>query len=325
MNKISIIIPVYNAEKHIDKAMKSICGQTYQNLEILLIEDGSKDNSLECCKEWEKKDDRVKVCHQENAGASAARNKGLDIATGKYVMFIDADDWIEANMLEILYEEAEHYGADAACCVLLEETPGQESDSKIEKNALCEQNRIHNHDNKAESGLALLSVWGPHCKLYRRDVIGDIRFENYHVAEDLLFNTCVICSERFKKVVFVDYPFYHYAVYPGSAMKQKLQQKYLTAMDVEKRCFDMLTAISPRFADINLIGCSVSRVFEKYAQLSKEERTQHKADFAHCKKFAKEHKKELLGGSNMHRKISGALKIYIPDIYLWTLIKRYQK
>ena len=107
-------------------------------------------------------------------------------------------------------------------------------------------------------------------------------------------------------------------------MKQKLQQKYLTAMDVEKKCFDMLTSISPKFADINLIGCSVSRVFEKYAQLSKEERMLQKEAFISCKKFAKAHKKELLGGSGMHRKISGALKIYIPDIYLWLLIRRYR-
>lgn len=325
MDKLSIVVPVYNAEKYIDQALESICGQTYQNLEILLIDDGSNDNSLERCEAWAAKDKRVKVYHQKNAGASVARNKGIEAATGKYLMFIDADDWIEANMLEILYEEAEKNQADAACCVLWEEPAGQRKEGEIEKATLYQQEKIRCYDNKIDSGLALLSVWGPHCKLYRRDVIGDCRFEDYQVAEDLLFNTRVICSDGFQKAVLVEYPFYHYVIYSGSTMKQKLQQKYLTAMEVEKKCYDMLTAISPKFADINLIGCSVSRVFEKYAQLSKEERARHKADFEYCKRFAKEHKKQLLNSSSRHRRISGALKVYLPDIYLWMLIKRYQR
>ena len=328
VDKISIIVPIYNAEKYIDKALQSICGQTYENIEILLIDDGSGDNSLKRCEEWAKKDARISVYHQKNAGASAARNKGIELATGKYLMFIDGDDWIEANMLEILYEEAEKHQADAACCILQEESveqPSKKNDVKVDKAILHSQGKIRCYSNKAESGLALLSVWGPVCKLYRSDVIGDCRFEDYQVAEDLLFNTKVICSKKFTKAVLVEYPFYHYIIYPGSTMKQKLQKKYLTAMEVEKQCYDMLTAISPKFADINLIGCSVSRVFEKYAQLSKEERKQQKADFLYCKRFAKAHKKQLLGSSNRHRKISGALKVYIPDIYLWLLVKRYEK
>ena len=324
MDKISIIIPVYNAEKFIDSALQSICGQTYENLEILLIDDGSKDDSLAHCKEWSNKDNRVRVHHQENAGASAARNKGIELSTGKYLMFIDGDDWIEKNMLEVLYQEAEKNGADAACCILQEDT---EMASEEEQNKICYQSgkNVQVFSGKTESGLALLRVWGPVCKLYRRDAIADCRFEDYKVAEDLLFNTNVICNGKFEKTVLVEYPFYHYIIYPGSTMKQKFQEKYLTAMEVEKKCYDMLTAISPRFADINLIGCAVSRVFEKYAQLSREERKQHKREFAYCKKFAKQHKKELLGCSSMHAKISGALKVFVPDLYLALLIKRYQK
>lgn len=323
MEKISVILPVYNVEKYIDCSLKSICGQTHQNLEILLIDDGSTDNSLQKCKEWAERDTRIRVYHQKNAGASAARNAGIELATGKYIMFMDADDWIEKRMLEVLYSMAESKHADAACCILQEDSdiptdeqmnvPGRENEAKV---TFCE--------NKTESGLALLSVWGPVCKLYRKDVIGDCRFEDYKVAEDLLFNTKVICSEHFERCVLVEYPFYHYIIYPGSAMKQKFQDKYLVAMEVEKKCYDMLTTISDKFADINLIGCAVSRVFEKYAQLSSEERKEYKKDFKYCKRFAKKHKKELLSTSNKHRKISGALKVYVPDLYLLTLIKRYK-
>ena len=100
MGKISVIVPVYNAEKYLNYALSSICGQTYQNLEILLIDDGSTDNSLKCCEEWAKKDKRIRVFHQENAGASAARNAGIEHASGQYVMFMDGDDWIDRDMYE---------------------------------------------------------------------------------------------------------------------------------------------------------------------------------------------------------------------------------
>lgn len=334
MDKISIIVPVYNAEKYIDQALQSISRQSYQNLEILLIDDGSTDNSLSLCESLAKKDERIIVYHQENAGASAARNKGIELATGKYIMFVDGDDWIEANMLEVLYEQAEKYQADAACCILQEDVAGEitatfdemiENHSLVSVEKLGQEQKIRFFDKKEDSGLALLCVWGPVCKLYRKDAIGACRFEDYQVAEDLLFNTKVICNEHFERVVQVNYPFYHYIIYPGSTMKQKFQKKYLVAMEVEKKCYEMLTAISPKYADINLIGCSVSRVFEKYAQLSKEDRKKYKADFKECKKFAKKHKQQLLGGTDTHRKISGALKIYVPDIYLWLLIRRYSK
>ena len=324
MYKISIIVPVYNAENYIDIALQSICGQTYPHLEIILVDDGSTDNSLAHCEEWAKKDARIIVYHQENAGASAARNKGIELATGKYIMFIDGDDWIEKNMLEVLYTEAEHHQANVACCILQEDS--QVADEAV-RNKICKKAPydVSYFGNKVDSGLAVLKVWGPVCKLYRRDVIGECRFEDYKVAEDLLFNTNVICSEKFQTAVLVEYPFYHYIIYAGSTMKQQFQEKYLTAMEVEKECYKKLTAISSRFADINLIGCSVSRVFEKYAQLSAEDRKKYRVEFKYCKKFAKKHARQLLGGTNMHRKISGALKVFIPNIYLQLLIRRYQK
>ncbi|MBQ8279982.1 MAG: glycosyltransferase family 2 protein [Roseburia sp.] len=322
MEKVTIIIPVYNAEKYIDDVLTSVCGQTYSELEILLIDDGSADDSLNRCEEWAKKDARIRVFHQENSGVSDARNKGLELATGKYVMFMDSDDWIEKNMIEVLCKEAQKSQADAACCIL-QENPADENTGTKESVTTDFEGKITVGANQTESGLLLLKVWGPVCKLYRRDVIGDCRFENYKVAEDLLFNANVICSGRLQKVVFVEHPFYHYIIYPGSAMKQEFQEKYLVAMEVEKKCYDMLTAVSPEFADINLIGCSVSRVFEKYAQLSAEGRKKYKEDFKYCKKFAKEHRKQLLGSSSMHRKVSGALKVYVPNLYLQLLIRRY--
>ncbi len=104
-SKISIIVPVYNTEQYLEKCLDSLINQTYNNIEILLIDDGSKDNSGKICDEYAKKDKRIKVIHQKNSGVSRARNNGLDNFTGNYVMFVDSDDWIEPNTCEILLKK----------------------------------------------------------------------------------------------------------------------------------------------------------------------------------------------------------------------------
>lgn len=316
---ITVVIPVYNVENYVNRTLLSICGQTYSNLQILLIDDGSSDNSLLICREWEKKDTRIHVYEQENSGVAEARNRGIQLAQGKYLMFLDADDWVEPDMIETLYKMAEEDQADVSCCTLTEETQNEAENTDC--TAIHDKKGIKRVRgmNKTESGLALLSVWGPVCKLYRRDLIIDICFEDYKVAEDLLFNTNVICSKKFERASMIDYPFYHYVIYPGSAMKQEFQKKYIEAMHVEEICYDKLTKISAEFADINLLGCSISRVFEKYAELGKDKKKLYKKDFQYCKKFAKEHKEELLHTKDRHRKISGWLKVYVPDFYVWTL------
>lgn len=116
MLKISIIVPIYNAEDELKKSIDSIINQTIQDLEIILVDDGSRDNSLLICREYEKKDKRIKVIHQENRGVSVARNKGIDIARGEYIGFVDADDWIESNMYERLLNEAKTTGSDIVMC-----------------------------------------------------------------------------------------------------------------------------------------------------------------------------------------------------------------
>ena len=101
MNKplVSVIIPIYNVEKYLDRCLKTIVGQTYNNLEIILIDDGSPDSCPQKCDGWAKKDSRIKVIHKKNGGVSSARNRGLDVATGEYISFIDPDDIIHPNIM----------------------------------------------------------------------------------------------------------------------------------------------------------------------------------------------------------------------------------
>lgn len=114
--KITVIIPVYNTERFVEKCVRSVCGQTYRNLEIILVDDGSTDGSPEVCDRLAREDGRISVLHRENGGASAARNAGLDIATGEYVGFIDSDDYIAPNMYERLYQALTEADAELSVC-----------------------------------------------------------------------------------------------------------------------------------------------------------------------------------------------------------------
>lgn len=120
--KISVIIPVYNAEKYLDKCINSIISQTYSNLEIILINDGSTDQSKEICDYYRKKDPRITLVNQENAGSSASRNKGFDLSSGEWVINVDSDDWIEPTMLEEMLQTALNTNSDIVASGMIKET-----------------------------------------------------------------------------------------------------------------------------------------------------------------------------------------------------------
>lgn len=115
-SRVSIVVPVYNAEEELERCVKSILMQTEKRIEVILVDDGSQDGSYEICKYYAKWDERVRAVHQENAGVSAARNLGISLATGEYIGFVDSDDWIEQQMYQRLLDEAENTGADVVMC-----------------------------------------------------------------------------------------------------------------------------------------------------------------------------------------------------------------
>ena len=116
MEKVSVIVPVYNNEKYVETCIRSICQQTYQNLEILVINDGSTDGSRQILERMAEKDKRIRLTHQENAGVSAARNKGIELADGEYLTFVDGDDYVSADYIEKFYECAKKQNAEIVIC-----------------------------------------------------------------------------------------------------------------------------------------------------------------------------------------------------------------
>lgn len=126
MSEISIIVPVYNVENYLKKCVESILSQTFTDFELLLVDDGSTDSSGEMCDELKRLDERIKVIHKENGGLSSARNAGIDVAKGKYLTFVDSDDYIDTHMLEVLYKNMVQEDADLSIVGVTSVYSGQE-------------------------------------------------------------------------------------------------------------------------------------------------------------------------------------------------------
>lgn len=179
---ISVIVPVYKVEPYIRKCIDSILAQTYINLEIILVDDGSPDRCPEICDEYASRDSRIKVIHKENGGLSDARNKGLEVASGDYIAFVDSDDWIEADMYEILLRNMQYFDADISV--------GGVADD-LEENGCYHTIKISNYgesdffENKVEAMKRyFINSWAAWDKLYKRNVFDKIRFPIGEINED---------------------------------------------------------------------------------------------------------------------------------------------
>ncbi len=203
---ISVIVPVYNTEKYIDECVESIVNQTYNNLEIILVDDGSTDSSPQMCDKWAEKDSRIKVIHKENGGTSTAKNLALNVASGDYVGFIDSDDFIDKDMFEMLISNALEYSAEISRCSYRFYEDGKFVDSNEEKDEITTYTSAQIIDDLKYSG-NLRSIA---CnKLFLRKAISDVRFnEKLYSGEDTVFVYQVY--KNVNKVVCRDIAKYNY-------------------------------------------------------------------------------------------------------------------
>ncbi len=214
MKTISVIIPVYNTEKELPKCLKSICDQTYKDLEIICIDDGSTDGSSQVLDEFSMKDNRIKVVHQKNGGESNARNTGLKMASGEYIAFCDCDDWIDTDMYEILARELNCENIDMVGGSWYKETDvySQEIRNQLPvNNAAFTREELLKYLYKRDSYRGFAYMWN---KLYKREILKD-KFGNlllFH--EDLRLGGDVLylaeAALNIKKGKYIDRAFYHY-------------------------------------------------------------------------------------------------------------------
>ena len=222
--KISIIVPIYNVEKYLNRCIDSLLNQTIKEIEIIAVNDGSTDSSYRVIKEYEKKDQRIKVINKLNGGVSSARNLGINIATGEFIGFVDPDDWIDNCMYESMYNEAIEHGANIVMCSYIREF-GSHSKEKIfnmpqkvhySGNDIKDNimRRLIGPINEEISNPELLDAWGTvWSKLYRADLLFQHKLnftdlKEIGTNEDSLFNIeAFYYAESF---VFLNVPYYHY-------------------------------------------------------------------------------------------------------------------
>lgn len=204
MPLISVVVPVYNVEKYLRKCLDSILNQSFEEFELLLINDGSTDRSGEICEEYAAVDNRIVCVNQENRGLGGARNKGIEIARGKYILFIDSDDYIDKNMLKQLFGNIEMSKADVASCGIY---------NVYQQKCIPQYDKIERFLCPSEQAFGLLLVGakipGSSCnKLFRSDIFKNIRFPEGVLYEDVAFHTELM--QKIKNVYVDTTPLYYY-------------------------------------------------------------------------------------------------------------------
>lgn len=224
---ISIIVPVYNAERFIEGCVRSLLSQSFNDFEIILVDDGSTDRSGVLCDELAASDGRIIVSHQENNGVSSARNAGIDKASGKYLVFVDADDCIQPNMYSAMVEKAEESDADYMICGYTEVSGNNY------KEVLFDLPDGELMDRSGVVNRLLYSIYSneyiinaPWNKLYKREIIEryQIRFPDRRRAEDWLFNIRYL--EKASSAMYINKPLYDYVRNDRSAMSKVFPEQY---------------------------------------------------------------------------------------------------
>ena len=227
-NLVSIILPVYNAEKFLRQCVQSILNQTYKNFELLLVNDGSKDNSLQICQELAQKDDRIRVFNKQNGGCSTARNMGIENARGEYFTFIDPDDCMLSHHIECLVEGASK--ADMGVVDFLRTKPKEKYKENTSKQLSVKGNFVEK--DKFVKGILAFPTYGGGVvwnKLFKKSILKELRFdENCYYFDDLnfLFKYVIRC----KTFYYIPIKTYMYVVNPNSNSAKNLSERKLTCL-----------------------------------------------------------------------------------------------
>ncbi len=221
---ISIVVPIYKVEKYLEKCVESICNQTYRNLEIILVDDGSPDQCGAMCEEYASKDDRIKVIHKKNGGLSDARNAGIDVAKGTYIGFVDSDDYIHPSMFEILYKAVKENDAEISVCNFFKVEDGEYVNYKGISNVnsvVFDTEREYAQYAFEEKTMDFFTVaWN---KLYKRELFDEIRYPFGKIHEDEF--TTYKLFHLSKKAVYVKEDLYFYVQRAGSIMANGFDER----------------------------------------------------------------------------------------------------
>lgn len=263
MPEISVIVPVYKAEQYLDRCVKSILEQTYQNFELILVDDGSPDNSPSLCDEWAKNDNHIYVIHKENGGASSARNAGLKIAKGNWIAFADSDDWLDRTALKTLYDLANQYNVPMAIGGMRVVQKYTDASIVMKQNAKVLSNadlmsRFFRLNGEPDTH----SVWGT---IIQRDILDGYTFIEGKMNEDV--EACYYLARKCEAAVYTDAPLYNYFKNVEGVTNSGFSKKKLDLLDVWEVVQKQVEQYTPEYGYACEVNCKRAR-FTLLTQMS---------------------------------------------------------
>ena len=299
---VSVIIPVYNVSRYMRQCIDSVICQSHTNLEIILVDDGSTDDSGIICEEYSSSDDRISVYHTENQGLSAARNYGIDRANGQYIAFLDSDDWMEHHAIQTLLSEAIMTDADiVACGFWFEWVDRQQPSAKADNPIVLSGDEIlQSYLTEPFLGSA---VWN---KLYRTELFNSIRYPEGRIYEDAA--TTYRLLDFAKKVCVIQDRLVHYRIRNNSLSRNNSIDSLIDYWRAFKDRYDALDQKTQGCHIVLVKGCldAICHMWGWYAGCPKKERIKATATIESMQRFAKAHFDEVMSNSNYSMKEKAA-------------------
>lgn len=265
---ITVVVPIYNVENYIEKCLHSILEQSYNNLEILIIDDGSTDKSIELCEKLLKKDGRIKIFHKENSGPADTRNYGISKANGKYIMFIDSDDYIQKDLIEVLYENLIRYNVSISSCGYIKVI----NDNKP-KNIISKNNRkdiiLETEKDKIQE-LLLEKITGNYVwnKLYTKELFNDIKFKYGIKFEDMEIMYRLFMKAD--KISLTNYNGYFYRQRSNNIMSTLDENAVIDLYNVTNERYEYIKDNIPELQDENITR-RVYTIYRYFALLARKQ------------------------------------------------------
>lgn len=288
----SLIIPIYNAEQYLRRCMDSVLGQDYTDIEVVLVDDGSVDDSGRMCDEYAAKDARVRAFHQPNQGASIARLNGLKIARGEYVTFVDSDDWIDSQYVSALFQMAAQYKVNVCACDVKRVKESEEftHDYAIQQPEVLDYEELMPRFFKYE-------FWGFPGKLYLRRALMQIPFPKPTLSEDYLVMSKLFMQER--KMAYTAAPLYFYEYHPASLSHQKLSKRAFEEFVNVKDVYELMKEHDPQFSDMALSNVVETCVKLHLMVFQSSEKEFFNREYSQIHSFLKHHSIDIMNCSSL--------------------------
>lgn len=316
---ISIIVPVYNVELYLERCIESILNQSFKDIEIILIDDGSTDLSGKICDRYVEIDDRIICIHQKNMGVSSARNKGIEISRGQYIGFIDSDDLVHKDMYKILYEAINKYNVDISCCNAIKLGEDKIDSINIEEirgetKVLTQINIFKHLYGNSNDDFKYIALWN---KLISKDILGTLKFEDTG-SEDLVFNN--VLFSRVKKMAFVNQNLYFWITHKQSLSHKKFNERNVKILDSYESSYKFLdkymnekisSLCLTKFIKVILNTRYNSKNTDLFVKVDKK-----------VKELIKKYEKDFLKDRNISLKEKIILYIFLRFPYIYNIFRK---